>query len=172
MPRVNLLTGDTEQALLADILEVLGIEHRFMDPDLLLSIADPNDFNTNGVLIISESGLLALESLVGGDYRKIRDVLLRFREVLVFPLNGSERTAAVLGTVIGGTVAFRRFDDDRQSYSISTDRARCGPFAGLSFGLIKPQRDRGICVASQNAVRKLVSIGDTALMAQIAIGKT
>jgi len=172
MSSVTLLVAQGEQSLLGDILDVLGVRFTATDPDALLAAADL-EVGSKTPLIVSESQLLALYSAASGAASRLRNILARFRPVLIYPLSGRGDIARILSELVEGTVEFIRFTDKRQNYTIVNNRQLCGPFAGLSFGPVKPHRDCGMVLqATRHPVEQLVSIGDTALFMKVEIGDT
>ena len=172
MSFITLLVTESEHSLMQGILDVLGVRFTAIDPDALLAAANL-EVAPATPLIVSESQLLALCSAVSGSASRLRNILARFRPVLIYPLSGGGDIARILSELLEGTVEFIRFPDQRQTYTIANNRQLCGPFAGLSFGPVKPHRDCGMVLpSSRHPVEQLVSIGGTALFIKVKIGDT
>ena len=172
MSSITLLVAQGEHSLMGGILDVLGVRFTAIDPDALLAAANL-EVAPATPLIVSESQLLALYSAASGSASSLRNILARFRPVLIYPLSGRADIARILSELVEGTVEFIRFTDQRQNYTIANNRQLCGPFAGLSFGPVKPHRDCGMVLqTTRHPVEQLVSIGDTALFIKVKIGDT
>ena len=172
MSSTTLVVAQGEHSLMAGILDVLGVRFTAVEPDALLGAAKL-EVGSATPLIVSESQLVALYSAASGSALSLRNILARYRPVLIYPLSGRDDIARILSELVEGTVEFIHFSDKRQNYTIANNRQLCGPFAGLSFGPVKPQRDCGVVLrTTRHPVEQLVSIGDTALFMKVKIGDT
>jgi hypothetical protein len=172
MSSITLVVAQGERSLMGGILDVLGVRFTAINPDALLAGAR-REVGSEMALIVSESQLLALYSAASGSASRLRNILARFRQVLIYPLSGRGDIARILSELVEGTVEFIHFANKRQNYTIANNRELCGPFAGLSFGPVKPQRDCGVVLQStRHPIEQLVSIGDTALFMKVKVGDT
>lgn len=170
MSLIRLFTARDEPPLLSEVLMALDVEHVSVPPETLLAAASNQP--EEDVAIISEEALLAVGSLAGGDWPQVRAALLRFPEILVFPLGKREETSHVLSEILQRKITLRNFERPGGPFAMTPNRSKLGAVAGLSFGSAKPPHDHAIELVADDLVKTLVSVDGGAFMVQVSMGNS
>ena len=94
-----------------------------------------------------------------------------FPYLLVHAVTLDPSVAGIVASLSGGGLSsVRPVEDGGQPYEITADANDvCGPFSGLSFGLVNADNDHVFCVkaSSSGTVRNLICVGGRPLMAAL-----
>lgn len=100
-------------------------------------------------------------------------LLSRFKHLVVYGLRESVFDSELIAALSRGRLgAVKAIERKHSAYSVAEDsKGICEAFAGLSFGPVNHDNDRVLSVnRSDDAVRKLISIGEQPLMAVVTDG--
>lgn len=168
MTPLFLLEGAREPSV-ARLLEALGAV--FETRSLADVLGSPASADTSRrALIVSETQLASVHGAGQGRPSPVRDLVSRFRHVLVYPFRGTPDGLRALGACVDGRAEATAVKAAGGSpYVVEPGFAAAGPFAGLKIDPVNTATDSLVVIPeSPHAVDDLVSIGGRGLFTRVS----
>ena len=120
---------------------------------------------TRRALIVSEEQLASARA---------KELLSRYSHILIYPFRGTPEGLRALSACVEGRAEVKHLDvADDSRYSIGTDFAASGPFAGLKVGSANTTTDCQLVIReSPYAVENIVSVGGHGVFTRITFPST
>jgi hypothetical protein len=93
-------------------------------------------------LLLTESQFVELSDAARRSSTSARELLSRFKDVLVYPFHGTPEGLRALEHCVGGRASTVQLSARGTSdYVVASNRRICGPFAGLKVGSVRSEND-------------------------------
>lgn len=151
------------------LLEALGVV--FERRSLLQALEVPaGSSTTRPALILSEEQLSKAGALGATPAAPLRELLSRYRHVLVYPFQGTPEGLRTLSACVDGRVEAAPVTGADPAYAVAPGFRACGPFRGLKVSVAGNTTDSRLSVhGSPHSVQDIVSVGRGALLARIVL---
>jgi hypothetical protein len=155
-------TGETP---VARLLRALGVV--FETRSLMQALAD--SLETSRALILSEEQLANVHGISANPPMPLKTLFSQYRQILIYPFRGTADGLRALSAFVEGRAEVGSLHAGHESrYSVASDFAAVGPFAGLEVGPANRTTDCGLLIReSPYAVKNIASIGDDGLFTRI-----
>jgi hypothetical protein len=172
MTRLVLLES-TRETPVGRLLEALGVV--FETRSLAEALESSKDSRaTRRILIVSEEQLASATGISGNRPERVKELLHRYRHILIYPFRGTPEGLRALSACVEGRAEVNHLDvGDDSRYSIETDFAASGPFAGLEVGPANTMTDCQLVIReTPYAVESVVAIGGRSVFTRITSPST